>query len=61
VQVPLLACIPLIFYQKVAIVLEELGLKYETKFLEFGADEPGVKGPEHLKLNPNGRESPIPG
>jgi len=40
---------------KVAIVLEELGLKYETKFLEFGADEPGVKGPEHLKLNPNGR------
>jgi len=40
---------------KVAIVLEELGLKYETKLLEFGAEEPGIKGPEHLKLNPNGR------
>ena len=42
--------------QKVAIVLEELGLKYDTKYLEFGNEEQGVKGPEHLKHNPNGRK-----
>jgi glutathione S-transferase len=45
--------------QKVAIVLEELGIKYESKYLEFGAEEPGIKGPEHLKHNPNGRKSPL--
>jgi len=39
---------------KVAIVLEELGLKYETKFLEFDS-EPAIKGAEHVKYNPNGR------
>jgi len=40
---------------KVAIVLEELGLKYESKYLEFGDGDTGVKGAEHVKLNPNGR------
>jgi len=40
---------------KVVIVLEELGIQYETKYLEFGTEGPGIKGPEHLKLNPNGR------
>jgi len=38
---------------KVAIVLEELGLKYDTKFLDFQSAE--QKGPEHTKFNPNGR------
>ncbi|GJE90968.1 glutathione S-transferase [Phanerochaete sordida] len=38
---------------KVAFVLEELGLTYESKFLDFNAGE--HKGPEYLKLNPNGR------
>jgi len=37
---------------KVAIILEELGLKYETKFLEFPH---GVKGKEFTAKNPNGR------
>jgi len=41
---------------KVAIILEELGIQYETKYLEFGDDpKVGVKGPEHVKHNPNGR------
>jgi len=38
---------------KVAIVLNELGLTYEEKFLDFQAKE--HKGPEYTKLNPNGR------
>jgi len=37
---------------KVAIILEELGLEYETKFLEFPH---GVKGKEYTAKNPNGR------
>lgn len=37
---------------KVAILLEELGLEYETKFLEFPQ---GVKAPEFTVKNPNGR------
>ena len=40
-----------------AVVLEELGLKYESKYLEFGDGEAGVKGAEHIKHNPNGRKS----
>ena len=36
---------------KVAIVLEELGIPYETKFLEM----PDMKGPEFTKINVNGR------
>jgi len=38
---------------KVAAMLEELKLTYETKFLNFEAGE--QKGPEHTKHNPNGR------
>jgi len=38
---------------KVAIVMEELGLKYETKYLDFQSGE--QKGAEHTKHNPNGR------
>jgi glutathione S-transferase len=41
-------------YRKVAIVLEELGLTYETVFLDFGKGE--HKAPEYTtKYNPNGR------
>ncbi|KAH9906349.1 glutathione-s-transferase [Xylariomycetidae sp. FL2044] len=36
---------------KVAIVLEELGLPYETKYLEF----PDTKVEPYLSLNPNGK------
>ena len=39
--------------RKVAIVLEELGLTYESVYLDFGKKE--QKGPEYLKINPNGR------
>ncbi|CAH7670277.1 thioredoxin-like protein, partial [Phakopsora pachyrhizi] len=38
---------------KVALLLEELGLTYETKFLDMQKGE--IKGPEHVKLNPNGQ------
>ncbi|OBZ71250.1 Glutathione S-transferase 2 [Grifola frondosa] len=38
---------------KVAIVLEELGLSYESIYLDFGKNE--QKGEEHTKYNPNGR------
>ncbi|WP_421577490.1 glutathione binding-like protein [Shinella sp. M31] len=38
---------------KVAIALEELGLAYEPHRIEFGHD--GVKSPEFMSLNPNGR------
>jgi len=38
---------------KVAFVLEELGLTYETIYLDFAKQE--QKGPEFTKLNPNGR------
>jgi len=38
---------------KVAIVMEELGLKYEPKYLDFGKGE--HKAEEHTKYNPNGR------
>jgi glutathione S-transferase len=39
--------------RKVATVLEELGLTYESIYLDFGKKE--HKEPEYLKLNPNGR------
>ena len=39
--------------RKVAIVLEELGLTYESVYLDFQKGE--QKGPEHVKHNPNGR------
>lgn len=38
---------------KVSIALEELGLPYEPHRIEFGPD--GVKSPEFVSLNPNGR------
>ncbi|MEH6402924.1 MAG: glutathione S-transferase family protein [Sneathiella sp.] len=38
---------------KILIMLEELGVSYDTIFVDFGADE--QKSPELLKLNPNGR------
>ncbi|KAF8586956.1 glutathione S-transferase [Ramaria rubella] len=38
---------------KVVSVLEELGIKYETKFLDFQKKE--QKDPEYTKYNPNGR------
>ncbi|KAJ3483453.1 hypothetical protein NLI96_g6297 [Meripilus lineatus] len=38
---------------KPALIMEELGLTYETVYFNFQAGE--QKGPEHLKLNPNGR------
>ncbi|KAI9067088.1 glutathione transferase Ure2p class [Trametes sanguinea] len=38
---------------KVMIVLEELGLSYEHKFLDFSKGE--QKSPEYTKYNPNGR------
>jgi glutathione S-transferase len=34
--------------------MEELGLKYETKFLDFQSGE--HKAPEYTKFNPNGRK-----
>ncbi|KAF9777541.1 glutathione S-transferase C-terminal-like protein [Thelephora terrestris] len=38
---------------KIAIVLEELGLTYESVYLDFSKKE--HKAPEYLKVNPNGR------
>lgn len=38
---------------KVSIALEELGLPYEPHRIEFGPE--GVKSPEFITLNPNGR------
>ena len=39
--------------RKVAFVLEELGLTYETKYLDFQKGE--QKASEYTKYNPNGR------
>jgi len=39
--------------RKVAIVLEELGLTYESVYLDFNKGE--QKAPDYLKINPNGR------
>jgi glutathione S-transferase len=44
---------PNLILRKAAIVLEELGLTYEPVYLDFGKAE--HKGPEYIKLNPNGR------
>jgi len=40
---------------KVAIFLEELGVEYAVVSKEFGDGPQGVKNPEFLKMNPNGR------
>lgn len=39
--------------RKVAAVFEELGLTYESIYLDFGKGE--HKAPEYTKYNPNGR------
>lgn len=39
--------------RKVVCVLLELGLTYESVYLEF--ENNGTKIPEHIKYNPNGR------
>ena len=39
--------------RKIAIALEELGLTYESIYLDFSKGE--QKAPEFTKLNPNGR------
>ncbi|GJJ09229.1 hypothetical protein Clacol_003451 [Clathrus columnatus] len=40
---------------KVAILLEELGVSYKLVNKEFGDGENGVKAPDFLAINPNGR------
>ena len=40
-------------HRKVAIVLEELGLTYESIYLDFSKKE--QKDEKYLKINPNGR------
>ena len=40
---------------KIAAALEFLGLPYEVKLWQFGDAPNGVKGPEFLKINENGR------
>ncbi|KAF8583245.1 thioredoxin-like protein [Ramaria rubella] len=40
---------------KIAILLEELGVEYEAVQRELNDGPHGVKGPEFLKINPNGR------
>jgi glutathione S-transferase len=40
---------------KTVTVLEELGLSYETIFLEFGKAPNGVEGKDFIKKNPAGR------
>lgn len=42
-----------LFHRKVAFVLEELGLSYESKYLDFSKQE--QKSAEHTQYNPNGR------
>ncbi|GJJ09228.1 hypothetical protein Clacol_003450 [Clathrus columnatus] len=40
---------------KVAILLEELGVSYKLIGKEFGDGENGVKAPDFIAINPNGR------
>ena len=37
--------------RKIAVILEELGLTYETKYLDFQKGE--QTDPEYIKINPN--------
>ena len=39
--------------RKAVIILEELGLTYQSVYLDFSKKE--QKNPEYLKINPNGR------
>jgi len=40
---------------KVAIILEELGIPYTPVYMQFNDQVGGVKHPDYLKINPNGR------
>ncbi|KAL9629594.1 MAG: hypothetical protein Q9204_005183, partial [Flavoplaca sp. TL-2023a] len=40
---------------KINLILENLNLPYEEKFWVLGEGSKGVKGPEFLKINENGR------
>lgn len=40
---------------KVAMVMENLKIPYDLKLWDFGDGENGVKGPNFLKINENGR------
>ncbi|ORY04577.1 glutathione S-transferase [Clohesyomyces aquaticus] len=40
---------------KVRLLLEQLGKKYDTTFLDIMADPPETRRPEFLAVNPNGR------
>ena len=42
-----------LIYRKVAFVLTELGLTYESVYLDFQKNE--HKAPAHTQYNPNGR------
>ena len=42
-----------LWVRKVAVILDELGLTYETTFLDFQNNE--QKAESHTKYNPNGR------
>ena len=44
---------PDLILRKVAMVLEELGLTYESVYLDFQKGE--QKAPDYVKINPNGR------
>ena len=52
-SVQLIAAMVLTHTRKVAIILEELGLTYESIYLDFGKGE--HKQPPHTTYNPNGR------
>ncbi|TIC09189.1 glutathione S-transferase [Wallemia mellicola] len=57
-QITLYACTGGPNPPKIAFLLEELGIDYEVKILQFGEgddNKPGVKHPSFLKINPNGR------
>lgn len=40
---------------KVAMIMENLKIPYDVKLWDFGDGENGVKGPNFLKINENGR------
>src|SRR5690349_17860932 len=40
---------------KVAILLEALNIPYNVKLWQFGEGSNGLKGPNFLAINPNGR------
>jgi glutathione S-transferase len=52
-RVSLTSCPLVLVNRRVAIILEELGLSYESIYLTFEKGE--HKAPAYLKINPNGR------